>query len=328
MALSGNQPVEFQSRFVRLGDIDIHLVHNAITADNRNLENGNLKTDGRPVILFLHGFPEYHGAWNEVLPLLAKDFLVIAPDQRGFNHSSAPQELSKYQTRLLVEDMFAMMDELLPDVDYHLVGHDWGASIAYAMAMRNPGRINTLTVINGVHPIPFQRALWSDKDQIKASQYFHVLCAPNSDKHMSENGFARTFSMFEKFSSTPWLDEEQKQKYLDAWSRPGRMNAMLNWYRASPIIVPSLVPSEEKPEPEGSDHRPPLLDADPDKFRIDMPHLVLWGMQDTALLPVARSGLEEFAGDLKIVEIDDAGHWINHTHPQFIAKHIREFIAR
>ena len=123
--------------------------------------------------------------------------------------------------------------------------------------------------------------------------------------------------MFEKFSSTPWLTNDLREKYLRAWSQPGRMNAMLNWYRASPIQVP------------GADEETvaaPLLDIDPQNFRITMPHLLLWGMEDTALLPVARSGLDEFVDDLKIVEVDDAGHWINHTHADFVAGEIHRFI--
>jgi pimeloyl-ACP methyl ester carboxylesterase len=304
---------KLQSQTIELEDIKIHLVHNGVSSGD-----GALHADSLPVILFLHGFPEFHGAWSQVLPLLIKDHLVIAPDQRGYNLSSAPQELSNYQTALLVGDMIAVMESLLPGHDYHLVGHDWGASIAYAMAMKQRQRIVTLTIINGVHPIPFQRALSSDEKQAEASQYFHILRAPDAATHMSDNGFARTFSMFEKFSSTPWLDERHRQDYLNAWSQPGRMNAMLNWYRASPMIVPIGT----TPVPHA-----PLLDVDPAKFTIEMPHQVIWGLQDTALLPVARRGLEEFSKQLKIVELEDAGHWINHTHPEFIAEEIRKFVS-
>ena len=315
---------KFQSLIVQNGDIDIHLIHNGQSGDGNGErristdEQGLLHNDTRPVLLFLHGFPEYHGAWEQVLPLLAKDHLIIAPDQRGYNLSSAPQELSLYQTKLLVGDMTTLMDKLLPHRKYHLIGHDWGASIAYAIAIGQSDRISTLTIINGVHPVTFQRALSTDKRQAKASQYFHKLCEQDAAIAMSRNGFAKTFSMFEKFSSTQWLDERQKQNYLQAWSQPGRMNAMLNWYRASPMIVPI----GDRPANHSR-----MLDADPAKFRIAMPHLVLWGMQDTALLPVARSGLEDFAPNLKIIELEDAGHWINHTHPDFIATHIRDFIS-
>ena len=318
-----NIDIQFQSHFIELDEVNIHLVHNGQQHNGQQNGVGTLNAKSRPVILLLHGFPEYHGAWEQVQALLANDYLLIAPDQRGFNLSSAPQDLSSYATRLLVSDMIEVMDKILPGQDYHLVGHDWGASIAYAMAIKQPKRIITLNIINGVHPITFQRALCNDKSQAKASQYFFKLSAVGAAEKMSENNFARTFSMFEKFSSSPWLNDKQRQNYINAWSRPGRMNGMLNWYRASPMIVPTLRNLEDEPM---SVHAP-LLDADGSKFNITMPHLVLWGMQDTALLPVARAGLEQFAEDLKIVEVEDAGHWINHTHPHIIADEIRHFIA-
>ena len=303
---------DFYSRKVQLADTDIHFIHNG-----RDSHDGQLEQDNRQILLLLHGFPEFHEAWGHVLPFLAENYLVIAPDQRGYNLSSAPQEASSYQTKFLVGDMIALMDHLLPASNFHLVGHDWGASIAYALAMRHRQRVITLSIINGVHPIPFQRALTNNKEQIAASQYFHILCAEGAAEKMAKDGYAKTFSMFEKFSSCFWLDAKLREKYLKAWARPGRMNAMLNWYRASPMLVP--VGNKKL------DHAP-LLDIDPENFRINMPHLLVWGMQDRALLPIARSGLGEFADDLKIVEVEDAGHWINHTHPRFIAEEIGRFI--
>ncbi|MCP4073258.1 MAG: alpha/beta hydrolase [Hyphomicrobiales bacterium] len=317
--MAESNPAKFNSLFVKLDDVDIHLVHNG----TQNLD-GTLDPGSRQILLLLHGFPEYHGAWDDVMPLLAENYLVIAPDQRGYNLSSAPQDVSSYQAKLLVADMTRLMERLVPGSRYHLVGHDWGASVAYAMAMRLPECVNTLNIINGVHPITFQRALAANKDQIKASQYFHILCADGAEKKMSENAFARTFSMLEKFSSSPWLDQATRQKYLEAWSQPGRINAMVNWYRASPMVVPHSKKSEKGEE---SPANAPLLDVDPAKFNISMPHLVIWGMQDTALLPVARAGLEEFAGDLTIVEVEVAGHWINHTHPGLVAGKIHKFVA-
>ena len=302
----------FHSRIQQISGTNIHFVHNSRHNDENALEAGNSE-----ILLLLHGFPEFHGAWEQVMPLLAKNYLVIVPDQRGYNLSSAPQDVASYQTKYLVGDMIALMDQLVPGSSYHLVGHDWGASIAYSLAMRQSQKIKTLSIVNGVHPILFQRALSGSKDQIAASQYFHTLCADGAADKMAENGFARTFSMLEKFSSSFWLDQGLREKYLKAWSQPGRMNAMLNWYRASPMQVPF---GDEKPVPA------PLLDIDPENFRIKMPHLLLWGMEDTALLLIARSGLEEFADALKIVEVEDAGHWINHTHPDFIASEIHQFI--
>ena len=303
----------FSSQIVDLEGIAIHFVHNAPVASD-----GSLVADGRPIMLLLHGFPEYHGAWHQLLPLLQEEYILIAPDQRGFGLSSAPQDVESYQSKFLVGDMIGLMAKLFPDKQYHLVGHDWGAAVAYALAMKQPDQVKTLTIINGMHPITFQRALINNVEQAKASQYFHVLCKPDAASHMAKDDYAKAFAMFEKFSSTPWLTPKLREKYLEFWSKPGRFNAMLNWYRSSPMVVPLL----DQPAPPT-----PLLEMDPARFAITMPHLLLWGLEDTALLPVSRDGLAEFADDLRVVEIEDAGHWIVHTHPEFIAEQIRKFIA-
>ncbi len=307
----------FSAQFIQLDEIKIHFVHNG-----RLNGEGTLTKDPRATILFLHGFPEYHGGWQKVLPLLAQDYLIIAPDQRGYNRSSAPQEPEAYQTKLLVADMACLMQTLLPDMKYHLVGHDWGASIAYALAMQHAHHVSSLSVVNGVHPLLFQRALVSDEEQIRASQYIHILRSQDAAEKMYADNFAKTFSMFEKFSSSPWLTPAIRNQYITAWQRhekgKKRMNAMLNWYRATPMVVPKA----GEPVPHA-----PLLDMDPQRFQINMPHQVVWGMQDTALLPISRAGLEEFAPGVKILEVPDGGHWINHTHPVLVASEIQSFIS-
>ena len=129
-----------------------------------------------PLLLCLHGFPEYWGAWHDIMPLLARRFRVVAPDQRGFGRSPKPIGVEAYRTRLLADDMVALADELSADRPYLLFGHDWGASVAYAMAFRNPDRLSGLVIANGVHPATFQRAIIEDPDQ-RAGQSIHIEAA-------------------------------------------------------------------------------------------------------------------------------------------------------
>ena len=307
-------PEGFQSSFVDCGAVRLHFVHNAVAVS----QDGRL-ADDRPVLVFLHGFPEYWAAWAPVFPHLAADHLLIAPDQRGFNLSDAPQEVSAYATGKLAGDIIAMTRKLLGDRRFLLCGHDWGASVAYALAIRNPERLTGLAIVNGVHPVLFQRALLLDPEQRAASQYFHILTAEGAAERMSANGFARTFSMFEKFSSSPWLGESERAGYLEAWSREGRMNAMLNWYRASPVIVP---------EPDEQGTNAPLRSGTPENFSVHVPHLLVWGIRDQALRPVCHAGLEEFVPDLERHEIATGDHWVIHTHGGSVAKLLRDFAAR
>lgn len=272
----------------------------------------------KPLILCLHGFPEYWAAWRDVMEELANDFHVVAPDQRGYNFSSKPEGVDAYRAKHLVADIASLAERLSPGKRFVLAGHDWGASVAYAYAFMHPQRLSHLVIANGVHPACFQRAIFEDPGQRKASQYINRLRAAGADAAMAENGFGRTLRMLQGFSQIDWMISEKKQDYLTAWSQPGAMTAMLNWYRASPIVVPA--PGEPAPPS-------PILDLPAEALTVRMPHLVVWGEADQALRPSCLDGLERFAPDLTIRKFPDAGHWILHEKPREVAEAIRRFVA-
>lgn len=306
-------PPGFIAKRIDCGAVTLNVVTNARSADSMPL------ADERPAIIFLHGFPEYWAAWKPTFTRLADDFLIIAPDQRGYNLSDAPEGVEHYQPKLLVGDILTLATRMLGTRKFTLAGHDWGASIAYAVAINAPDRLNGLIIVNGVHPATFQKALIEDRDQMLASQYFHKLRSPAAAERMAENGYGRTLSMFEKFSASPWLTDEEKADYVEAWSRPGRLDAMLNWYRASPIVVPE----PGKPVPPA-----PLASVPPEKLLVSIPHLLLFGVRDQALRPSAIAGLKRYAPQLETIHIDDGDHWVIHTHGERIANEIREFVGK
>lgn len=272
----------------------------------------------RPVVICLHGFPEYWAAWREVMEELEGEFFVVAPDQRGFNLSAKPQGVASYRTGCMVADLALLADHYSPDRPFILAGHDWGASVAYAYAMAHPHRLSHLVIANGVHPVCFQKAIFDDAEQREASQYMNRLRADDAEDLLSADGYRKLTRMVEGFSAAPFFNEEMKHAYHEAWSQPGALTAMLNWYRASPIVVPEVgaaVPGS------------PLLDVPEEKFRIDMPHLVLWGEEDQALRPSCLQGLDRFAPDLTIERVPGASHWILHEKPAEVAAAIRRFVA-
>lgn len=271
-----------------------------------------------PLLLCLHGFPEYWAGWKPILERLSDRFHVVAPDQRGYNRSSAPPEVEAYRARHLIVDVDAIADRFSPDRPFVLAGHDWGASAAYAYAFRRPERLSVLVIVNGVHPVCFQRAIIEDDVQRRASQYINRLREPESDTRMAEDGYARALKMIEKFSSTAWMTDADRAGYLDAWSRPGVMRGMLNWYRAAPIVVP---------EPGEMVAMPDWAVASADRFTVRVPHLVLWGEDDQALRPSTMEGLDAFAPDLEVVRIPGSGHWIIHEQPDRIADEMRRFLG-
>ena len=271
-----------------------------------------------PLLLFLHGFPEHSGAWDEVLPAFATEFHAVAPDQRGYARSSKPEGVEAYRVKSLVRDVLAVGDQLSPNAPFAIVGHDWGASVAYATAIAAPNRISRLVVINGVHPGPFQRALVENEAQRQASSYMHYLRAPEAEARLSANGFERLLAMLSRFGPQPWLTPEKRAAYVEAWSAPGALTAMLNWYRASPLVVP---------QPGETVDPAKVMKLDPALLRIRMPHLVLWGMDDRALLPVSRATLADYCDDLTVREVAGADHWVVHQRTDVVIGHLRDFLA-
>ena len=291
--------------------------HSRVKVNGIELDTRAMGEPGAPLVLFLHGFPEYSGAWDEVLPAFAGAFHAVAPDQRGYARSSKPEGLEAYRVKQLVRDVLGLGDHFSPDRPFVLVAHDWGASVAYATAIAAPDRIAKLVVINGVHPGPFQRALVEDEAQRAASAYMHYLRDPRAEERLSANNFEKLLGMLSRFGPQPWLTPEKRAGYLEAWSPPGALTGMLNWYRASPLVVPH--PGEAVDPAK-------VMKLDPAQLRVRMPHLVIWGMDDRALLPVARATLSDYCDDLTVREIAGADHWVVHQKTSEVIGHIRDFL--
>lgn len=267
---------------------------------------------GAPKLLMLHGFPEYSGAWEDLAPLLAQRFHCIAPDQRGYGQSWRPPEVDQYKMGLLVADMAA----LIGAEPVTVLGHDWGASVAYALAVSRPALVSRLIILNGVHPAPFQRALARGGPQTDASQYIHRLRRDGSEETLAADDFARLVQLFSADMDMSWLRGGTLSGYKAAWRDAAGLRGMINWYRASPLKLGRAGEAIEG------------LAFDPARLQIRCPHLLVWGTADTALLDEATLGLEEYAPDLTRVEIADADHWLHHQKPAEVAAAILSWVER
>lgn len=268
-----------------------------------------------PAIILLHGFPESHRTWRHQIPALAKDHYVIAPDQRGFARSSKPEGVENYAPAKPVADLIALADHLGVG-NFTLVGHDWGGAIAWMAALQNPGRISRLIVLNAPHPLVFQRTLFDDPEQRRASQYISRFRDTTMDKGLIGAGLERFLSSTFAQHIVGGIAGPDQAAYLDEWSQHGAMTAMLNWYRASSIIVPTLGDSPERPAWIDGPFPP-----------ITQPTLVIWGMKDKALLPVQLDGLDALVPDLTIVRIADGGHFIPWEKPEAVTAAMREWLG-
>ena len=270
---------------------------------------------GGEAIVFLHGFPESHRTWRELVPRLQDRLFMVMPDQRGFAGSDLPQDVDDYQTDILIDDIFALADALGIE-RFALVGHDWGGAIAWAIAIRDDPRLTRLAIVNSPHPVIFQKSLIEDEEQRLVSQYITAFRTPGFEKVVEANGFDWFFDRtFSRHVDTSIIPEAERRQYIADWSHPGAFNAMLNWYRASRLIVPS--PGITVPLPDW------LLRAFP---KVKIPTLVVWGMQDKALLPLQLEGLEDLIDDLMIVRLPGAGHFAPWEAGDEVADALRPFL--
>jgi pimeloyl-ACP methyl ester carboxylesterase len=238
------------------------------------------------------------------------------PDQRGFAGSDRPQDVDAYRTSVVANDLFALADALSIE-RFALVGHDWGGAAAWAAAIKGDPRIQRLAIVNSPHPVIFQKSLIESAEQRAASQYINAFKAPGFEKVVEAMGFEKFFEKsFGAHVDLAIIPEAEKRQYIAEWSQPGALTAMLNWYRASHLIVPP--PLVTVPIPDW------VLAAFP---KIHIPTLVVWGMRDPALLPIQLDGLDRLVEDLTVVSLPEAGHFAPWEAPEPVAEALGHFLA-
>ena len=271
--------------------------------------------DAPPVIL-MHGFPESHRTWRRLVPLLSDELRLIMPDLRGFGESDRPQDVGAYATDTLIADIFALADVL--EIDrFSLVGHDWGGAIAWAAALRGNPRISRVAIVNSPHPLIFQKSLVEDEAQRAASQYIRAFRDPDFEKFVEAIGFEAFFDKsFRNHVDLAAIPESERRITIEQWSRPGALTAMLNWYRASQIVVPTPGIIADMPDW--------VLRAFP---RIKIPVRVVWGLEDKALLPMQLEAIGETGDDVDVFPLKGVGHFAPWEAPDEVAAALKPFLA-
>jgi pimeloyl-ACP methyl ester carboxylesterase len=264
------------------------------------------------LILFVHGFPEFWYGWNNQLTEFGRDYQAVAPDLRGYNLSSKPAPVDQYQADYIVEDLYALV-RFLGHHSFCLVGHDWGGVIAWILASRYPRSVEKLIIINAPHPAVFARELRENPAQQQASQYMMMFRNPQAEQFLSANNYAALVeSVLGEGLKQGYFKEEDRNRYVEAWSQPGALTGGLNYYRAA-ALGPSL---RDTPQEEDK-----LL-----RGQIDVPTLVIWGEKDRYLLTGNLQGLDQFVSKLTVRRIPDASHWVVHEKPTLVNSYIRDFI--
>ncbi|AOL94362.1 Pimeloyl-ACP methyl ester carboxylesterase [Porphyrobacter sp. LM 6] len=270
-----------------------------------------------PVLIFLHGFPESHRTWRHQIAHFSDRYRCIAPDQRGYRGSSKPQEVSAYTPDKLIGDIFLLADALAIG-SFTIVGHDWGGAIAWGVAIGGQhARVNKAIIANAPHPAIFQKLLYTHPGQREASQYIRGFRDPANDALVKEHGLTALLLKEVKWDRPSAMEPEERDQLLLDWQNRDAAFGMLNYYRASPIDVPTMDAPFEIP----AGYTPPQLP------KLTIPTLVIWALDDLALPPENLEGLEDIIDPLTIVRVPDCGHFVPWEAPDAVNAAMEAFLA-
>ncbi len=267
---------------------------------------------GRPVLLFLHGFPEAAFVWDGLLTHFSQPehggYRCVAPNLRGYAGSSAPPDVRDYRAKHLVQDVLALIAVEADRAPLAaLVAHDWGGALAWNLAALHPQQLDRLAIINSPHPGTFLRELQRSPVQQAASAYMNFLCRPDAATLLAEDDFRRLWPFFTNMGATEgpyaWLTDAVKNQYRAVW-RQG-LDGALNYYRASPLRPATA-----------SDPGATAVTLPRAMLDVHVPTHVLWAMDDTALPPGLLEGLGDFVPDLHLTQLPGATHWVVHEQPE------------
>ena len=292
------------------------ITHHWVEVNGLRLHCAMAGREDRPLMLMLHGFPEFWFAWREPMKALAREYRVVAPDLRGFNLSDKPTDVSAYRIGPLIEDIRQLVGRL-GQASCILVAHDWGGAVAWNFAARHPVLVSRLVILNAPHNATFVRELCHNPLQQAASHYMLLHRSPLAEDLMCRNRHAFLSAMLR--TSTPddrWLDAATEARYRQAWAQPGALTGGLNYYRASPLFPPTA-----------SERGPLDIVIDPASCRVEMPTLVIWGERDPFLLPGCLDGLQDHVPRLTLVREPHASHWIVHERPAFVVDTVRNWLG-
>lgn len=279
---------------------------------------------GRPLMVFLHGFPEAAFIWDELLDYFSLPehggYRCVAPNLRGFEKSSAPTEVAAYRPHLMVQDVaeLAATESSSGKIEV-LVAHDWGGAFGWAYANQHGDKLGKLVIINSPHPGTFTRELRNNPAQQKASAYMNFLAQPKAEELLAADDFRRMWPFFLLMKAGPdgfgWLTEAVKNQYREVWS--AGLTGACNLYRVTPM----------KPAAPGQP-APDIPEMPRERLMVNVPTFVFWALDDSALLPGLLDGLGDYVPQLEVKKVPGATHWVVHEQPQFVAQEIEAFLLR
>jgi pimeloyl-ACP methyl ester carboxylesterase len=284
----------------------VELRHRTIATNGVRLHAVEAGPEDGPLLILLHGFPEFWYGWRrQIEPLAAAGFRVLAPDQRGYNRSDKPRSLSAYRLDALALDVAGLIDDAGRERAC-VAGHDWGGLVAWWLGIHHSGRVERLAILNVPHPWIMRRTLRKNPEQRRKSAYavfFQLPWLP--ERALRKNDWALAVKHLRATSRPGTFTDEDLRLYREAWSQPGAMTAMLNWYRAAARRSPRLGPD----------------------LRVNVPTLLLWGARDRALLREMAPPSIGLCDDGRLVTFEEATHWVQHEEPDRVNPLLADFFS-
>ena len=286
-----------QSQFIQTNNINLHVMTDGP-------ENGT-------AVFLLHGFPEFHYGWKKQIPALVESgFRVIVPDQRGYNLSDKPKGISAYDVDILAKDILGLFDHFGIQ-KAKLVGHDWGAVVAWTVAINYPERVEKLAILNVPHPDVMTDFVLNNSAQRKKSWYVFFFQIPWFVEWMlGKNNFEYLAQMLTRSGRKNTFTEADVVEYKKAWSQKGALTGMVNWYRA--VMRRGLRSAFSR-------RKSPAR-------RVHVPTMMLWGKRDVALSSEMAQPSIDLCDQGELTFFEKSTHWVQHDASEEVNQKLIDFM--
>ena len=280
--------------------------HRTVATNGLRLHVVEAGLEGSPLVVLLHGFPEFWYGWrHQIGPLAAAGFHVLAPDQRGYNLSDKPKPVAAYNLDLLAEDVLGLIDQAGAE-RAHIVGHDWGGAVAWWLGLKHADRVRKLALLNLPHPAVMRRTLRGSWAQRLRSSYMAWFQFPGLPEwSFRAHRFALPSRTLRKTSLPGTFSDADLDRYREAWAQPGAVRAMLHWYRAALRSKPAW----------------------PADLRVHVPTLLLWGTKDEFLGREMAEPSMAFCDDGRLEFFEGNTHWLQHEEPEQVNERLIGFLG-
>ena len=288
-------------------DLDQLVRTSRVATNGIHLHIAEAGSPDAPLVLLLHGFPEFWYSWrNQILPLAERGFHVVAPDLRGYNLSDKPEGVASYDLDQLAADVAGLADHFGRET-CAVAGHDWGAAVAWWLASSQPQRVERLAILNAPHPAVWLDAIRNDPVQKRKSSYVRIFQMPVVPELLLRMGGYKALAKGFRDSTRPdAFTAADLTRYREAWAQPGALTATVNYYRSvwkKPVRAPV-------------------------EYRITSPTLIIWGKRDAYAMPALAEASCRLCSDCHIEYLDQATHWVQHDEPERVTALLADFLLR